>query len=141
MIQELVWRVCPDVIIESGVAHSGSIEAHPMSRRIRLIEGGSVADSTFETVLGHIPPGASVMVALDSEHTRSHVEAELERYAPLVTGEGWFRDNPLEAIHTFLAAHRDVEVDPSLTRLDVTYCRSGFLRGLAPTRSRFTPGS
>jgi cephalosporin hydroxylase len=192
MMQELVWRVRPDVIIESGVAHGGSlvlyaslldaigkggvvgvdieirkynrlaIEAHPMSRRITLIEGDSVADSTFETVLTHIPPGASVMVALDSKHTRSHVEAELERYAPLVTpdsycvvfdtvmalvsdapnaGEGWSRDNPLEAINTFLAAHRDFEVDPSLTRLYVTYCHGGFLRRLAPDAESVHSGS
>jgi cephalosporin hydroxylase len=179
MMQELIWRVRPDVIVESGVAHGGAlvlyaslldaigrgrvvgvdveirkynrlaIEAHPMSRRIELIEGDSVADDTVARVTAAIPPGASVLVALDSNHTRSHVEAELERYAPLVTpgsycvvfdgvmtmvsdapaaGENWDEDNPLEAVRGFLAGHEEFVVDPSFNRLAVTYCQSGFLR-------------
>jgi cephalosporin hydroxylase len=181
MMQELIWRVRPDVIVESGVAHGGAlilyaslldaigkghvvgvdveirkynrlaIEAHPMSRRITLIEGDSVADETLERVRQTIPSGATVMVALDSNHTRSHVAAELERYAPLVTpgsycvvfdsvmtmvsdapdaGEDWQHDNPLEAVREFLDAHPEFEVDPAFNRLEVTYCQSGFLRRL-----------
>lgn len=181
MMQELIWRVRPDVIIESGVAHGGAlilyaslldaigkgqvvgvdveirkynrlaIEAHPMSRRITLIEGDSVAEETLERVRSEIPPGASVMVALDSNHTREHVAAELARYAPLVTpgsycvvfdsvmtmvsdapsaGENWQQDNPLEAVSAFLGEHKEFEVDPAFNRLEVTYCQSGFLRRL-----------
>jgi cephalosporin hydroxylase len=182
MMQELIWRVRPDVIVESGVAHGGAlvlyaslldaigkgrvigvdveirkynrlaIEAHPMSRRIELIEGDSVADDTLERVVGAIAPGERVMVALDSNHTRGHVEAELERYAPLVTadsycvvfdtvmtmvsdapgaGENWDEDNPLEAVRRFLAEHEEFVVDASLNRLGVSYCQGGFLRRLA----------
>ncbi|MGA2320205.1 MAG: CmcI family methyltransferase [Solirubrobacteraceae bacterium] len=181
MMQELIWRVRPEVIIESGVAHGGAlilyaslldaigkgrvlgvdveirkynrlaIEAHPMSKRITLIEGDSVAEATLARVRAEIPPGATVMVALDSNHTRSHVTAELERYTPLVTpgsycvvfdsvmtmvsdapsaGENWEHDNPLDAVSDFLARHEEFEVDPSFNRLDVTYCQSGFLRRL-----------
>jgi cephalosporin hydroxylase len=181
MMQELVWRVRPDVIIESGVAHGGAlvlysslldaigkgrvvgvdveirkynrlaIEAHPMSKRITLIEGDSISDETLARVRAEIPSGASVMVALDSNHTRSHVAAELERYAPLVTpdsycvvfdgvmsmvsdapsaGEGWEQDNPLEAVREFLAQHEEFEVDSGFNRLEVTYCQNGFLRRL-----------
>jgi cephalosporin hydroxylase len=179
MMQELIWRVRPDVIVESGVAHGGAlvlysslldaigkghvvgvdieirkynrlaIEAHPMSRRITLIEGDSVAEETLERVRAEIPPGASVMVALDSNHTREHVAAELERYAPLVTpgsycvvfdsvmtmvsdapnaGQNWGEDNPLAAVSDYLREHNEFEVDPSFNRLEVTYCQSGFLR-------------
>jgi len=181
MMQELIWRVRPDVIVESGVAHGGAlilyaslldalgkgrvvgvdveirkynrlaIEAHPMSRRITLVEGDSVAEDTLEQVRSAIPAGASVMVALDSNHTRGHVAAELERYAPLVTpgsycvvfdsvmtmvsdapgaGENWAQDNPLEAVRAFLEEHPEFEVDPAFNRLEVTYCQSGFLRRL-----------
>jgi cephalosporin hydroxylase len=181
MMQELIWRVRPDVIIESGVAHGGAlilysslldaigkgqvigvdieirkynrlaIEAHPMSKRIKLIEGDSVSDDTLARVRAEIPSGATVMVALDSNHTREHVAAELERYAPLVTpgsycvvfdsvmtmvsdapnaGENWEQDNPLEAVSAFLAEHTEFEVDRSFNRLEVTYCESGFLRRL-----------
>jgi cephalosporin hydroxylase len=187
MMQELIWRVRPDVIVESGVAHGGAlilyaslldaigkgqvigvdveirkynrlaIEAHPMSKRITLIEGDSVAGETLERVRASIPSGATVMVALDSNHTHDHVAAELERYAPLVTpgsycvvfdsvmtmvsdapgaGEGWQRDNPLEAVREFLGAHPEFEVDPAFNRLEVTYCQSGFLRRLEDDAAR-----
>jgi cephalosporin hydroxylase len=179
MMQELIWKLRPDVIVESGVAHGGAlilyasllesigkghvigvdieirkynrlaIEAHPMSRRITLIEGDSVAADTVDRVRALIPPGASVMVALDSNHTKAHVAAELERYAPLVTpgsycvvfdsvmtmvadapgaGDGWENDNPVAAVQEFLAANDEFEVDPSYNRLQVTYCENGFLR-------------
>jgi cephalosporin hydroxylase len=187
MMQELIWRVRPDVIVESGVAHGGAlilyaslldaigkgqvvgvdveirkynrlaIEAHPMSKRITLIEGDSVAEETLQRVREAIPSGATVMVALDSNHTRSHVAAELERYAPLVTpgsycvvfdsvmtmvsdapgaGEDWQQDNPLEAVRGFLDGHPEFEVDPAFNRLEVTYCQSGFLRRLEDDAAR-----
>jgi cephalosporin hydroxylase len=187
MMQELIWRVRPDVIVESGVAHGGAvvlyaslldaigkgrvvgvdveirkynrlaIEAHPMSKRITLIEGDSVADDTVNRVRAEIPPGATVMVALDSNHSRSHVSAELARYAPLVTpgsycvvfdsvmtmvsdapsaGENWQSDNPLEAVRDFLAEHDEFEVDSSFNRLEATYCQSGFLRRVEPDAER-----
>lgn len=115
MMQELVWRLRPDVIIESGVAHGGAlvlyaslleqigkgrvigvdveirkynrlaIQSHPVSDRITLIEGDSTADATLEQVRSQVRPRDKVLVALDSNHTREHVLRELERYAPLVT--------------------------------------------------------
>jgi cephalosporin hydroxylase len=115
VMQEVIWKVRPDVIVESGVAHGGAlvlyasimelldrgrvigvdieirkynrlaIEAHPLAHRIELIEGDSLADETVDAVRSLIRPGERVMVALDSNHTREHVAGELERYAPLVT--------------------------------------------------------
>jgi len=115
MMQELVWRLRPDVIVESGVAHGGAlilyaslleqigkgrvigvdveirkynrlaIQSHPVSDRITLIEGDSTADATVEQVRAHIRPRDKVLVTLDSNHTKEHVLGELARYAPLVT--------------------------------------------------------
>jgi cephalosporin hydroxylase len=115
MVQELVWRVRPEVIIESGVAHGGAlvlyasllellgrgrvigvdveirkynrlaIESHAMAHRIDLIEGSSVEATTLEAVRSRISPGQRTMVMLDSNHTRDHVRRELELYAPLVS--------------------------------------------------------
>ena len=184
MVQELIWKNRPDVIVESGVAHGGAlvlyasllellgrgrvigidieirkynrlaIESHPASRRISLIEGSSTDPSTAEAVRSRIQPGESVMVMLDSNHTRDHVRAELELYAPLVGPGGyivvfdevmpmvadapngkptWDIDNPLEAVRDFLAGHPDFEVDRGYERLAATYCRSGFLRRRSPT--------
>jgi cephalosporin hydroxylase len=179
MMQELLWKVRPDVIVECGVAHGGAlvlyaslfellgkgrvvgvdveirkynrlaIESHPLSHRITLIEGDSVADDTFAEVASHIRPSDRVLVALDSLHTRAHVAAELERYAPLVTpdsylvvfdgvmsivadapnaGVDWATDNPLTAVDEFLDGNEAFERDPLYDRLGVTYCPGGFLR-------------
>lgn len=119
IVQELIWRIRPDVIVESGVAHGGAlvlyasilellgrgrvvgvdieirkynrlaIESHPMSRRIHLIEGSSTEPGTFDEVHRLIRPGERVMVMLDSNHTRDHVRAELELYSRLVTPESY----------------------------------------------------
>jgi cephalosporin hydroxylase len=112
--QEVIWRTKPDVIVETGVAHGGSlifyasllellgrgqvigvdieirpgnraaIEAHPFARRIALVEGSSIDAGTVSRVREMIPAGSRVMVLLDSNHSKSHVAAELDAYAPLV---------------------------------------------------------
>ena len=126
-----------------------AIEAHPLSHRIDLIEGDALADETVAAVKSRIRQGETVMVALDSNHTKQHVAGELERYAPLVTpnsylvvfdgvmalvadapaaGERWDEDNPLEAVREFVAASDDFVLDRTYERLAVTYCQGGFLR-------------
>lgn len=115
MIQELIWKLRPDVIVESGVAHGGAlilyaslleligrgkvigvdveirkynrlaIESHPMSSRITLIEGSSTDPATVDQVKAAIRPDDRVLVLLDSNHTAEHVRAELELYGPMVT--------------------------------------------------------
>jgi cephalosporin hydroxylase len=114
-IQEVIYRVKPDVIMETGVAHGGSlilyaslckamgrgrvvgidieirkhnrtaIEAHELSSGITLIEGSSVAPEVVAQASGLVKPGECVLVILDSNHSYAHVAAELEAYAPLVT--------------------------------------------------------
>ncbi len=115
MIQELLWKLQPDVVIETGVAHGGSlvlsasvlqligkgkvvgvdieirpdnrsaIEAHPLKHRIELIEGSSIADETLAVVRKAAAGAQTVVVFLDSNHSQAHVLKELELYAPLVT--------------------------------------------------------
>lgn len=114
-IQELIFRLRPDVIIETGVAHGGSlilyasiaellgrgrvigidieikpenrseIERHPLSRRIHLIEGSSTDDKIVHAVREQIRPAESVLVLLDSNHSYDHVRRELDLYSPLVS--------------------------------------------------------
>jgi len=114
-IQEVIYRVRPDVIVETGVAHGGSlifygslckamdrgrvigvdreirphnraaIEAHELSRLITLIEGDSISPEIVTRVQRFISPGETTLVILDSNHTKQHVSAELEAYSPLVT--------------------------------------------------------
>ena len=114
-MQEVIYRIQPDIIIETGVAHGGSliyyaslckamgrgrvvgvdieirpanrsaIEAHDMSPLITLIEGSSTAPEVVSQVKSLIEPGDKVLVILDSDHSRAHVADELEAYAPFVT--------------------------------------------------------
>ena len=114
-IQEVIFQLKPDVIIETGVAHGGSliyysslcramdrgrvigidieirphnraaIEAHPMNDRITLIEGSSTDPDIVARVKSLVAPGETVLVILDSNHTYAHVSSELEVYAGLVT--------------------------------------------------------
>lgn len=114
-MQEVIWRIKPDVLVEMGVAHGGSlvfyaslfeamhqgsvvgvdieirphnrvaIEEHSLAHRITLIEGDSTADDTVQQVRECVQPGDRVLVVLDSCHTKAHVRAELEAYAEFVT--------------------------------------------------------
>lgn len=114
-MQEVIHQIKPDVIVETGVAHGGSliyyssickamdkgrvigidieirphnrkaIEQHPLSDRITLVEGSSTAPEIVAQVKSMIKPGETVLVILDSNHTYAHVQDELEAYADMVT--------------------------------------------------------
>jgi cephalosporin hydroxylase len=56
-----------------------------MAHRIELIDGSSTDPAVLQRVRGHISPTDSVMVVLDSDHSREHVYNELRCYGPLVT--------------------------------------------------------
>jgi cephalosporin hydroxylase len=113
--QQVIWNAQPDLVIETGIAHGGSlilsasileligkgevlgldidirehnrknIEAHKLSKRISMIQGSSIADDVVAQVKERAKGAKSVVVFLDSNHTTEHVAAELEAYAPLVT--------------------------------------------------------
>lgn len=115
IMQELIWEIRPDLIIETGIAHGGSliyyasllellgegevlgididirahnrqeIERHPMFKRIRMIQGSSVSEETAAKVREAAAGKQRILVCLDSNHTHEHVLRELELYAPLVT--------------------------------------------------------
>ncbi|HEY0730272.1 MAG TPA: CmcI family methyltransferase [Pyrinomonadaceae bacterium] len=114
-IQEVIHTVQPDVIVETGVAHGGSlvfyaslckamdrgrvigvdveirphnraaIEAHALFPLITLIEGSSIEPRIVEEVKSLIKPGEKTMVVLDSNHEKQHVLAELRAYSPIVS--------------------------------------------------------
>jgi cephalosporin hydroxylase len=117
-MQEIIWQVKPDLVIECGIAHGGSIiyyasllelqghgevlgidcdirahnreaiESHPMSKRISMIEGSSVDLSVVEQVRA-AAVGKKVILVLDSNHTHDHVLEELRLYAPLVSVDSY----------------------------------------------------
>jgi cephalosporin hydroxylase len=186
-MQELIWSVQPELIIETGIAHGGSlifsasmlelnaacggpadarilgididirahnraaIEAHPMMRRITMIEGSSVAPEVVARVRELAAGKKRVLVALDSNHTHDHVLAELEAYAPLTTvgsycvvfdtivenlpeelsvdrpwGPG---NNPMTAARRYLRDHPEFEVDRRVdNKLMISVTPEGYLR-------------
>ena len=114
-LQEVLYRLKPDVIIETGVAHGGSlifyaglckamehgriigidieirphnrkaIESHELADYITLIEGSSTAPETVRQVKSLVAPGETAIVILDSNHSKQHVLDELEAYSGLVS--------------------------------------------------------
>ena len=62
-----------------------AIEAHPLSPMIELIQGSSIDSGIIDQVRHSLGDSGRVLVILDSNHTRDHVFAELNLYAPLVS--------------------------------------------------------
>jgi len=61
------------------------IMSYPFSHRIELLEGNSADPRIVAKVRGSVRTTERVAAFLDSNHTHSHVLAELHSYAPLVT--------------------------------------------------------
>lgn len=199
-MQELIWEVKPDLIIETGIAHGGSlimsasmlalldmceaietgavldpkkskrkvlgldidirqhnreaIEAHPMSSRIQMIQGSSIAPEVIEQVKVVAKNYQRVLVCLDSNHTHAHVLAEMHAYAPLTTvgsycvvfdtivedipkamfpdrpwGPG---DNPKTAVWEYLKTHSEFEIDKSIDhKFLISVAPDGYLKRVA----------
>lgn len=189
-MQQLIWTVQPDLIVETGIAHGGSlifsasmlelnaacggpadarvlgvdidirahnraaIEAHPMMRRITMIQGSSVAPEIAAQVRAAAAGCRRVLVCLDSNHTHEHVLAELETYAPLVTPgsycvvfdtiverlpSGMYPDrswgpgnSPMSAVEAWLPAHPEFEIDTEMDhRLLISVAPRGYLKRVA----------
>jgi len=62
-----------------------AIESHPLNHMIKLIEGSSIDPDVISGVIEKAKFYKKILVFLDSNHTHSHVLAELEAYAPLVS--------------------------------------------------------
>lgn len=187
--QEAIYALRPDVIVETGIAHGGSlifyaslcramghgrvvgvdieirphnreaIERHEMFDLITMFEGSSTDPDIVEQVRAEVGDAKTVLILLDSNHTRDHVLDELRAYADLVsvgswivatdgimamvaggprTAEDWTWNNPLSAIDAFLEERKDFRVAPQpfpfnegVVREHVTYWPSGWLQRIA----------
>lgn len=114
-MHEIIWNVQPDLVIETGIAHGGSlifyasmleligkgevlgididirehnrkeIEKHPMFKRIKMIQGSSIDPAIVAKVEEHTKDKQAILVVLDSNHTHAHVLSELRMYSPFVS--------------------------------------------------------
>ena len=113
-IQEIIWKVKPDLILETGIAHGGSlilsssilellehgkvvgididirahnkiaIQKHSLYKRIIMIQGSSIEKNTISKVKKFTKGKKKIIVILDSSHTHDHVLKELQLYSPFV---------------------------------------------------------
>ena len=196
-IQEIIWEVKPDLIIETGIAYGGSlilsasmlaqldmieaiesgktidpkqskrkvlgididirehnkieIEKHPMSTRIKMIQGSSIAYEVIDQVKNIANNFKCILVLLDSSHTHEHVLAELEAYAPLTSVNsycvvfdtivedlpaGMFPDrpwgpgdNPKTAVWQYIKSHPEFVIDKTIQdKLLITVAPDGYLK-------------
>lgn len=187
-LQELIHTLRPDVIVETGVAHGGSlvfyaslckamdhgrvigidveirphnraaIASHFLASLITLIEGSSIHPRVVEQVGSRIGANETVLVLLDSCHTKEHVLGELAAYSRLVspgsyivamdgimenvvggprTQPDWSWNNPRQAALEFVAANPGFVIEePSFAFNEgniserVTYWPSAFIKRL-----------
>ncbi len=196
-VQELIWHVKPDLIIETGIAHGGSlilsasmlalldycdavernevldpnepkrqvlgvdidirphnrraIEQHPLSGRIEMLQGSSIAADIIEKVAVRAAQANCVMVFLDSNHTHDHVLEELRAFGPLTSAQSycvvfdtvvenlpaetydnrnWGRgDNPMTAVDAYLAETSKFEIDHDMdAKLLIGVAPRGYLK-------------
>lgn len=186
-MQKIIWSVKPDLIIETGIAHGGSlifsasmlelnaacggpqdaevigvdidirahnreaIEAHPMFKRVSMIEGSCIAPEIIEQVKYRAARKQRVLVCLDSNHTHDHVLEELETYAQFTSvgsycvvfdtiiedmsaemfpGRSWGPgNNPRTAVREFLKTHLEFEIDKDIEHtLLITAAPGGYLK-------------
>ncbi len=186
-MQEIIWSIKPDLIIETGIAHGGSlifsasmlelnavsggpfdgevlgvdidirphnrkaIEAHPMFKRISMIQGSSIVPEIITQVKNKTKNKKRILVFLDSNHTHDHVLAELEAYGPLTTVGSYcvvfdtiveempdnrFNDrpwrpgnNPKTAVNQWLKKHPEFEIDHRIqNQLLITVAPGGYLK-------------
>lgn len=188
-MHEVIWNVQPDLIIETGIAHGGSlifsasmlalnalcggpdgsvvgvdidirdhnrkaIEAHPMADRITLVQGSSIDPEVVSKVKALTSGKKRVLVCLDSNHTHTHVLAELNAYAPMVSvgsycvvfdtfvedmPEGFFQDrpwdrgnNPKTAVAEWMRQHKEFEIDKAIeSKLMITVAPDGWLKRIS----------
>jgi len=179
-MQEIIWDLKPDLIIETGIAHGGSliyyaslleligkgevlgididirahnkaeIEAHPMFKRIQMLQGSSVDPEMIKQVAEIAAGKQTVLVLLDSNHTHEHVLEELKLYCSFVTpgsylvvfdtiiedmpagmyDRPWDKgDNAKTAVWNFLEGNADFEIDKDIdSKLLISVAPEGYLK-------------
>ncbi len=193
-LQETIVRVRPDVIVETGVAHGGSavffaslcktlghgrviavdveirpanraaIESHELASWIMLVEGSSVDPAVVARIRALVRPEERALVVLDSDHSKAHVLAELEAYAPMVGLDSylivldgvmedlaglpgarpdWSWNNPRQAALEFARSHSEFAIEEprfgfheTEAPARITHAPDGFLRRVSPSTPR-----
>jgi cephalosporin hydroxylase len=118
-LQELMWKIKPDLIIETGIARGGSlifsasilemigkgkvigidvdirkqnkieIQKHYLFKRIIMLEGSSLDEKIVKKVYRLARGKKKILLLLDSFHTHDHVLRELNLYSNLIRKDNY----------------------------------------------------
>tara|TARA_B100001013_G_scaffold321095_1_gene230869 strand:+ start:215 stop:967 length:753 start_codon:yes stop_codon:yes gene_type:complete len=118
-LQELMWKIKPDLIIETGIARGGSlifsasilemigkgkvigidveirkqnkieIQKHHLFKRIIMLEGSSLDEKIVKKVYRLARGKKKILLLLDSFHTHDHVLRELNLYSNLIRKDNY----------------------------------------------------
>jgi len=168
LYQEVLHDLRPDLIVETGTAFGGSayflgdlcdtlgLDARiitvdvedkpdrPQHPRVTYVTASSTDPAVVAQVRDAVPAGGTVLVVLDSDHSRDHVLAELRAYADVVSVGSYvvvedtnvnghpaypeFGPGPMEAVEAFLAEDDRFVVDEGKEKFFMTFNPRGYLR-------------
>ena len=172
LYQELLHELRPALIVETGTAFGGSAyvlgdlcdtleldaqiltidieskDGRPDHSRVRYITASSTDPAIVQEVRDAVPTGGTVLVILDSDHSRDHVLEELRAYADLVSVGSYvvvedtnvnghpaypeFGPGPMEAVDAFLAEDDRFVVDDRREKFFMTFNPRGYLKKIKP---------
>lgn len=158
--REIAQEIRPTVVIETGTSLGGSAEfwrSQETVQRVVTVDvnqrcewkagddivalEGSSTDPAIVARVRELTDGfGTILVNLDSNHSRDHVLAELDAYHRFVTVGSYLIvedgiddlrrgfQGPLAATEKWLEGRRDFVVDDYRTRAQITNCPGGYLQ-------------
>lgn len=163
--EEIIFEKKPDIVLETGTAEGGSAfymahlmdiighgeivtvdilasEFRPQHNRITYLTGSSIEENII-TEMKKRAEGKTVMVILDSDHSKNHVFEEMKLYSEIVSPGQYmivedsninghpvyetFGPGPMEAIEDFMKENNEFTIDKSREKLFITFNPSGYL--------------
>jgi len=168
--QEMMFELKPDVIIETGTFHGASalylaslcdivgngeiitididfVPNRPQHPRITHLLGSSTAPNIVEQVKNRVAGKQTVLVILDSDHSKAHVDEEMRIYNEFVTVGSYlivedsivnghpvrpeFGLGPMESLEEFLKTNTHFAIDKNREKFFMTQNVNGYLKRIS----------
>ena len=166
-MQEIIFELKPDILIETGTFKSGSAlyychlfdligngrvvtidvefrENRPKHKRLRHILGSSTDENVARDIKEECAGKNTVLIVLDSDHSKEHVSGEIQAYKDLVTSGSYLiiedtalhgnpihpesTDDPMSAVVEFMKDNKEFVADRSREKFLMTWHPNGFLK-------------